>query len=974
MVIQHNMAAENSARMQKIVSGKLSGVTEKLSSGYRINRGADDAAGLAISEKMRFQIRGLNRGSANIEDGVSYCQVADGALGEMHDMLHRMNELCIQAANGTLSADDRQYIDNEIQALKSETQRICDTTRFNEEYIFRCEDTVAGNTSGNYALTITGRPKDLFIYTDELDKDSYAGVSFRGRRYTWDEISPDMYDPVTKTFNRGRYYIQSVEDGTTLILDCQEDGSALPQVSRMFSTAADVQGVYVNNDLVKWDDMRQMGDTYSFDYHGMTVSFTKDEGDGFDDMLEKISGTVWESKYDCLVEGLSLDAKFTTKQYTFNKVGEANERIGVHVTQNRATKYVIHAVDGNKGGTIPVWDKNGNYVGDAPFDGIWIEGTNADWTTNNKPLMAMPWGSWKLDEMEALEQQGLISPGICAAIKDHIGGRIPGEKWEGTGFGFGCESFTQLNADPTRPNYCDWGNHSTDIWVGTNPHKSPTKDPVNYPADGWPAGVTGNFPASRDYYSGYDPYAPFHFVNANDNNELVDFIFSVINETSKDQAVETLDGINVFYPKIESKDSASPVGSMTGGNVTSGRVSLDKLSLKDEYFLGRDYENGQEKVVLKNNGGVNTGGNENYGQLVYNNNRFSISYGYDRQSGSMTLSGSPVIAQGGTANGLSSNIISSISIPGRTANPASPGANSGTISISSGSISSSYKSQTITMTLRGGQPFDGVTSELDFNYTYNISGFFTGGVNLQYTENANGTYIINSAGVFERFNVNNYDPSDPTTWPPRYNITGMTNANGETLDAYFNRVVYPDIANRTRVQLKTEDFPKGTLSATEDPQIVNVTRYQTPFQHEPAKAVKQPTEKPEYLKIQCSSNTIDHISIQKQKLSLKRLGLANVGCLSEIQATGCIDTVGKALAKVNSVRSLFGAYQNRLEHAYAINRNTHENTQSAESVIRDTDMADTMVQFSNQNILQQSSNAMLAQANQVNQGVLTLLQ
>lgn len=278
------------------------------------------------------------------------------------------------------------------------------------------------------------------------------------------------------------------------------------------------------------------------------------------------------------------------------------------------------------------------------------------------------------------------------------------------------------------------------------------------------------------------------------------------------------------------------------------------------------------------------------------------------------------------------------------------------------------------MTLRGGQPFDGVTSELDFNYTYNISGFFTGGVNLQYTENANGTYIINSAGVFERFNVNNYDPSDPTTWPPRYNITGMTNANGETLDAYFNRVVYPDIANRTRVQLKTEDFPKGTLSATEDPQIVNVTRYQTPFQHEPAKAVKQPTEKPEYLKIQCSSNTIDHISIQKQKLSLKRLGLANVGCLSEIQATGCIDTVGKALAKVNSVRSLFGAYQNRLEHAYAINRNTHENTQSAESVIRDTDMADTMVQFSNQNILQQSSNAMLAQANQVNQGVLTLLQ
>lgn len=87
MVIQHNMAAENSGRMHKIISGKLAGSSEKLSSGYRINRGADDAAGLSISEKLRFQIRGLDKGSANIDDGVGYCQVADGALNEMHDML-----------------------------------------------------------------------------------------------------------------------------------------------------------------------------------------------------------------------------------------------------------------------------------------------------------------------------------------------------------------------------------------------------------------------------------------------------------------------------------------------------------------------------------------------------------------------------------------------------------------------------------------------------------------------------------------------------------------------------------------------------------------------------------------------------------------------------------------------------------------------------------------------------------------------
>ena len=146
MVIQHNMAAENGKRMHKIVSGKLIGTSEKLSSGYRVNRAVDDAAGLSISEKMRFQIRGLDRGSANINEGIGYCQVADGALHEMHDMLQRMNELSIQAANGTNSAADRSYIDDEVQMLKEEIDRICITTKYNQEYIFRCEDKIASDT------------------------------------------------------------------------------------------------------------------------------------------------------------------------------------------------------------------------------------------------------------------------------------------------------------------------------------------------------------------------------------------------------------------------------------------------------------------------------------------------------------------------------------------------------------------------------------------------------------------------------------------------------------------------------------------------------------------------------------------------------------------------------------------------------------------------------------------------------------
>lgn len=140
MVIQHNILAHNANRQLGIVSGRKASFTEKLSSGYRINRSADDAAGLSISEKMRRQIRGLTQGIANTEDGISLCQVADGALAEVHEMLQRINELSVQAANGTNSASDRSYIQDEVSALITEIDRIGDTTSFNEIKIFKGED------------------------------------------------------------------------------------------------------------------------------------------------------------------------------------------------------------------------------------------------------------------------------------------------------------------------------------------------------------------------------------------------------------------------------------------------------------------------------------------------------------------------------------------------------------------------------------------------------------------------------------------------------------------------------------------------------------------------------------------------------------------------------------------------------------------------------------------------------------------
>ena len=137
MVVQHNLTAMNSNRMLGLTTKTQAKATEKLSSGYRINRAADDAAGLAISEKMRKQIRGLTQASTNAQDGISAVQTAEGALTEVHDMLQRMNELAVKAANGTQSKSDRQAIQSEINALVTEVDRVAITTKFNETYLLK---------------------------------------------------------------------------------------------------------------------------------------------------------------------------------------------------------------------------------------------------------------------------------------------------------------------------------------------------------------------------------------------------------------------------------------------------------------------------------------------------------------------------------------------------------------------------------------------------------------------------------------------------------------------------------------------------------------------------------------------------------------------------------------------------------------------------------------------------------------------
>lgn len=177
MIIAHNVQAMNAQRQYGITTGNLAKTAEKLSSGYRVNRAADDAAGLSISEKLRKQIRGLSQASENAEDGISMVQVADGAMAEVHDMIDRGLELSIKAANGTLSESDRRVIQDEIDQLKVEIDGIREKTKFNEVYVLKGKrvETTKQVPAG---VENSGGTMPTWVQFDSARQDGYMSETF----------------------------------------------------------------------------------------------------------------------------------------------------------------------------------------------------------------------------------------------------------------------------------------------------------------------------------------------------------------------------------------------------------------------------------------------------------------------------------------------------------------------------------------------------------------------------------------------------------------------------------------------------------------------------------------------------------------------------------------------------------------------------------------------------------------------------
>ena len=210
MIVQHNITAMNSNRMLGLTTSAQAKSTEKLSSGYKINRAADDAAGLAISEKMRRQVRGLTQASANAQDGISAVQTAEGALTEVHDMLQRINELSVKGENGTMTTTDRAYIQREVGQLMSEINRVQSTTTFNEMNLldgnFTGKGLQVGAEAGQHIdIDIEDMSMDGLAKRISEDEKLYTKVTFRplnDKGEVQDEkvITTKMANDLIKTF------------------------------------------------------------------------------------------------------------------------------------------------------------------------------------------------------------------------------------------------------------------------------------------------------------------------------------------------------------------------------------------------------------------------------------------------------------------------------------------------------------------------------------------------------------------------------------------------------------------------------------------------------------------------------------------------------------------------------------------------------------------------------------------------------
>ncbi len=1067
MIIQHNMAALNTNRQIGNTGRLLAKNAERLNSGYKINRAADNAAGLAISEKMRAQIRGLKRGAQNVEEGISFCNVADAGLQEVHSILDRMKELSVQAGNDTNTYEDRMAMEYEIQALRKEINRISTDTEFNTQKIF-CVP---------YEVNFSNNINVVQIFDDENGPNGYGGIIIESQilgedtRVNWADLGIPIVDAVDEDGNvildDAGNPVQAFVPGTytyntgwcDLEIECK-DGNVLPEIKVSFPVVAEgggspapdgTGGIRVAGRLIEWPDILDEDDQpitqpgkegyYHFAFGDAAGVFYVDDFDSFDDIVNGINNCnaqyhrKYISEYDGSYEAQAVDITDAENRVTvtndfyqsfvssdsknMNMVLKADDTGIWLVTQNE---------DGTEGavmsGSKKRWDEilyhplssnpanpSANPAGIYRWTGDDMSGGDADGTADISDAKTYYYAYGADSAGNPLFQFDftLLDETDLESVIEGLNGAVVGDLREETSdkfrmaFDNGDDDVRECKRGVVKRQQTNFtikreGEMGRNFDYDFTAHAGSANEFFGYPLsyDFSYNPTAGSFELAGTKTDNGDTVLNYHSVQVSNENDILGAIDkNKWNDYFRARGIQSL--FSGQPPEI--KDLVDVLGGTQVGNnfetvaITSQMKRTEDISgsfsaIKIDFSgLGTDFQ----LYDLLGTGFDSTCGtcsNHYSVMFVYGgtNSVTSDGYGYsyqsDGQNYTLKIDIESMMKKGiRSGSDFSDALIDIMDAAGFDFHYQQYASDNGKLylmdnrNLELGSFSvASYGAGLATIDIRLQE--DHSPNYLDLEYDYNLMHNLTHDQIAMYADAISapdGDYIM-EGGRLKIYNAADYYNPDGTVKAGvneaevrsrRCNLN--LNSDGFDWDAFLDSIDYDQImqsiAEKSRFDLQGMAPSYVDYHTDENESLATVSTFD--FHVEDTRGFW----------IQAGANSGQGIVMDWDGFNSYTLGLwgKEVDVMSAEHAGDMNNRVEKAIQTISSTRSLFGAYTNRFGHAYANNTNSAENLQFAESKLRDTEMADEMVQFAKNTILMQAGQAMLTQANQINQGILQLL-
>jgi flagellin len=949
LIIQHNLLSQNSNRRLKIITGAQAKSTNKLSSGYKINRASDDAAGLSISEKMRGQIRGLNRATENMQDGISLIQTADGALDDMQSMVQRIRELSVKAANDTNLSIDRSAIQDEVDELVKEVDKITTNTEFNRKKIFNGDMEAAVSPYVSFSNT----PKRTLFLDEAINsvKDNEVGIIFT-----------NVDDYTTTQTAAGN--ATSTAYGTALANTLQNE--IVPHaVQSLLNTFSNSLG-YLSGSSV-----------------GIGLNLYSDNTSTLASV--KLSAGTGPSVYKAFTLSVNVNSLSMPGGVLSSSSREELEATISHEMVHAFMDESVTAGMLNHNGTTPVsgypsWFKEG-MAQLAGGGADWVQyGLNVNSSSSNAAIQTQL-GTLTSNTNPANYGVGYLacmylgylaggSSGVNASTIKNGADTIMQSLVSG-------KSLDQTIKDYTK--YSGYSDFTTNLKNDTGAYNF-VRSLMSAIGSGRGSIISGNL--SDTNLLSDTPLTNLALFKLNSTNDTIKNVYPA--------GVNLFSGGTLSAGGVKSVPEAPEAPPVNGAGPTSTVIDLSDLgNVNFAGIPGVTYNSAANTITFNGNGSYNIKGNNAGTKLVVNGGVNAVINANNVQCDDITLgSGASLTLTGSTKTntvGSSGTLINqgtlTANVTGVTVT------NSGTII---GNVDGT-NSKTVNNTGR----IQGNVTDAAVNNWGVITGSCTGPLDIKhyatsYTKSitAPSSVALNQnlpslSGLNSTIQVN-YNGTSKTltgTWVVKDKNNNVVSdpslvtmqANDKytyelTFDGSANNIYFDGSTSASLVSVSNAQTTDGANISTSGNQVTYSFQL-TPSMVTPGSSTNNVTGG---INIQVGANQGNDINLSIQKISSSILGLDGINLDSYNNAQSALDICDSANKTLSQMRSGLGACNNLLEYAISNSENTAENLQMAESRIRDLDMADEMVSYSKNNILMQVGQSILAQSNQQPANVLSL--